>query len=420
MSVKRNAALGFIFVTLLVDCIGFGIIIPIMPGLIQELRGGDLSDASVYGGWLTFTYAVVQFLFAPVVGGLSDRYGRRPVLLASLLGLGIDYLFLAMAPSLGWLFVGRIIAGVFGASFSTVMAYIADISTPEKRAQNFGLVGVAFGVGFIIGPVIGGIFSEWGIRVPFIVAASLSLFNTLYGYFVLPESLLPENRRKFNLKRANPVGALVHVRRYPAILSLVFALLLLSIAAHAAQSTWTYYTMEKFGWNEQMVGYSLGVVGLVLAIVQGGLIRIVIPRFGQRNSVYMGMAFYITGFVLFSLATQSWMMFVFIIPYCLGGITGPAIQGIMSTKVPANEQGELQGIMASVMSLAAIFGPLLMTNLFSAFTKNESHIYFPGAPFMAGAILTAISLALCFRSLVKYHTPEKQPATEAEAIATDS
>lgn len=408
MSVRKQAALGFVFVTLLVDCIGLGIIIPIMPGLIQELNGGSLSEASVYGGLLTFSYATFQFLFAPVIGGLSDKYGRRPVLLASLMGLGIDYIFLALAPSIGWLFVGRIIAGIFGASFTTVMAYIADISTPEKRSQNFGLVGVAFGLGFIIGPVIGGIFSEWGIRVPFIVAAVLSLLNWLYGFFILPESLDKKNRRAFEWKRANPIGAVLHIRRYPAILSLIFAILLLYISGHAAQSTWTFYTMEKFEWDEQTVGYSLGVVGVMLALVQGGLIRVVIPKVGQTKALYAGLVMYIIGFVLFAYASKSWMMFVFIIPYCLGGISGPALQGILANKVQANEQGELQGIMAAMMSIASIIGPLLMTNLFSAFTGKDALAYFPGAPFMAGAVLTLMSLLLCIRSLVKYHTPETQ------------
>lgn len=405
MSIKKQAALGFVFVTLMVDCIGLGIIIPIMPGLIQELNGGDLSEASVYGGLLTFSYAIFQFLFSPVIGGLSDRYGRRPVLLASLMGLGIDYIFLAVAPTIGWLFVGRIIAGIFGASFTTVMAYIADISTAEKRSQNFGLVGVAFGLGFIIGPVIGGLFSEWGIRVPFIVAAALSLLNWLYGYFILPESLSRKKRRRFEWKRANPVGAILHIRKHPEIFSLIFAVLLLYISGHAAQSTWTFYTMEKFGWDEKTVGYSLGVVGVMLALVQGGLIRIVIPKLGQIKALYTGLVMYIIGFILFAYAGQSWMMFVFIIPYCLGAISGPAIQGIISNKVADNEQGELQGIMSAMMSMASIIGPLLMTNLFFVFTRNEAAIYFPGAPFMAGAVLTFISLLLCIRSLVKYRTP---------------
>lgn len=419
MSVKKQAALSFVFITLLVDCIGIGIIIPIIPGLIQELQGGSLSDASLYGGLLTFCYAVFQFLFSPVIGGLSDKFGRRPVLLASLFGLGVDYIFMAFAPGIAWLFVGRIIAGIFGASFTTVMAYIADISTPDRRAQNFGLVGIAFGVGFIIGPVIGGIFSEWGLRVPFIVAACLSLLNFIYGYFVLPESLSTEHRRAFDWKRANPAGAIMHARKYPALLGLIAASLLLYISGHAAQSTWTYYTMEKFGWDEKMVGYSLGVVGVMLALVQGGLIRIVIPKIGSKNTVYVGLAMYITGFILFSLANKSWMMFAFTVPYCLGAITMPAIQGILSTKVPANEQGELQGVMAAMMSLASIIGPLLMTNLFSYFTKDTAPVYLPGAPFIAGAVLTVISLGLCIRSLVKYHTPPVQPKTAEEAIATE-
>ena len=407
MTVKKQAALGFVFVTLLVDCIGLGIILPIMPGLIQELNGGDLSEASVWGGLLTFSYAAFQFLFAPIIGGLSDKYGRRPVLLASLMGLGVDYIFLAFAPSLAWLFVGRIIAGIFGASFTTVMAYIADISTPEKRSQNFGLVGVAFGLGFIIGPVVGGVFSEFGIRVPFMVAAGLSLANWLYGYFILPESLSKDNRREFEWKRANPIGAILHIRRYPALMSLIFAVLLLYISGHAAQSTWTFYTMEKFGWDEKTVGYSLGVVGVMLAAVQGGLIRIVIPKIGQKRALYSGLVMYIIGFILFAFASKSWMMFLFIIPYCLGGISGPSIQGILSTKVSAKEQGELQGIMAAMMSMASIIGPLLMTNLFSVFTKEEAPAYFPGAPFIAGAVLTFISLLLCIRSLVKYNTVEE-------------
>lgn len=398
MAKKQNAALGFIFVTLLIDCIGLGIIIPIMPGLIQELTGEGLSAASVYGGLLTFSYAIFQFLFAPVIGALSDKYGRRPLLLASIFGLGLDYIFLAFAPTIAWLFVGRIIAGILGASFTTVMAYIADVSIPEKRSQNFGLVGVAFGLGFIVGPVIGGIFSQWGIRVPFLVAAALSLGNWLFGYFVVPESLPQEHRRSFDIKRANPLGAIMNMKKYPSLLGLIVAVLLLYISGHAAQSTWTFYTMEKFLWDEKTVGYSLGVVGVMLALVQGGLIRVVIPKVGQKNAVYIGMAMYIIGFVLFAYATQPWMMFAFIVPYCLGGISGPAIQGIISVKVPANEQGELQGVMAAMMSTASIIGPLLMTNLFFAFTNENAITYFPGAPFMMGAVLTLVSVLLCIRA----------------------
>lgn len=407
MADKRNSALGFIFITLLIDCTGIGLIIPVVPTLIQKMVGGDLSTASEYGGWLTFSYAFIQFLFAPIVGGLSDRYGRRPVLLMSLLGLGIDYVFLALAPTIAWLFVGRIIAGVFGASFTTATAYIADISTPEKRAQNFGMVGAAFGLGFIIGPVIGGICSEFGDRIPFIVAACLSLLNALYGYFILPESLAVENRRAFDWKRANPLGSLMHLKRYPAIAGLLGAMFLLYIAGHSAQSTWTYYTMEKFHWSEAMVGYSLGAVGILVALVQGGLIRYTIPKFGQKRSVYIGFTLYLIGFILFAFATKGWMMFAILVPYCLGGIAPPAIQGIMSTQTPANEQGELQGVMTGIMSLSSIIGPLLMTNLFAYYTRPGNHIHFPGAPFIAGAVLTVLAILISARSLIKYHSPVK-------------
>jgi len=407
MSEQRNKALGFIFITLLIDCTGIGLIIPVVPTLIQKMIGGDLSLASEYGGWLTFAYAFTQFLFAPVIGGISDMYGRRPVLLLSLIGLGIDYVFLALAPTIAWLFVGRVIAGFFGASFTTASAYIADVSTPEKRAQNFGMIGAAFGLGFIIGPVLGGVVSKLGDRIPFVVAACLSLMNALYGYFILPESLAKENRRKFDWKRANPLGSLMHLKRYPAIAGLLGAMALLYIAGHSAQSTWTYYTMEKFKWDEAMVGYSLGAVGILIAIVQGGLIRYTIPALGQKKSVYIGFSLYLLGFILFAFATKGWMMFAILVPYCLGGIAPPAIQGIMSTQTPPNEQGELQGVMTGMMSLASIIGPLLMTNLFAHYTKAGSGVYFPGAPFIASAILTVFAILVSARSLIKYHSPIK-------------
>ena len=282
---NRKAALSFIFITLIIDVTGLAIIIPVIPKLISELIDGNVSDAAGYGGWLGFAYAITQFVCAPVLGNLSDRFGRRPVLLFSLLGFGIDYIFMAFAPTIGWLFVGRIIAGLFGASITTASAYIADISTPENRAQNFGMIGAAFGLGFIIGPVIGGVLGEYGARIPFFAAAGLSLLNALYGYFVLPESLLPENRRAFEWKRANPLGAFKQLRKYPEVSGLVISLVLIYVAAHAVQTTWTYYNIEKFGWSEKMIGYSLGLVGLMVALVQGGLIRIVIPKLGYQRSV---------------------------------------------------------------------------------------------------------------------------------------
>lgn len=398
-SKNYSAAVGFIFVTLLIDVIGIGIIIPVLPKLIAELIHGDITDASKWGGWLMSSYAIVQFAFAPVIGGLSDRYGRRPVLLASLFGFGIDYLFLAFAPSIGWLFVGRTLAGLMGASFTTGGAYIADVSPPEKRAQNFGLIGAAFGLGFIIGPVLGGVLGQFGSRIPFLAAAGLSLVNWLYGYFILPESLKPENRRAFDIKRANPIGSLVHLFRYPVIIGLIGSIFLVYIAGYAVQGTWTYYTMEKFKWGEDMVGYSLGFVGVVSAIIQGGLIRVIIPKFGPKKSLLLGLTLYAIGNILFAFATKGWMMFAFTIPYCLGGITMPALQGIISTSVPPNEQGELQGAFTSLMSLASIVGPIIMTGLFYAYTKDDAHMYFPGAPLILGSLLILISLFLALLTM---------------------
>ena len=396
---NRSAALGFIFVTVLIDVIGFGIIIPVMPKLIQELVGGDLSKASSVGGLLMFTYAFMQFMFAPVLGNLSDQYGRRAVLLFSLLGFGIDYLFLAWAPSIGWLFVARVFSGITGASITTASAYIADISTPEKRAQNFGMIGAAFGMGFIIGPLIGGVLGQFGERIPFLFAAGLTMVNWLYGFFILPESLSMDKRRKFEWKKANPLGSLLHLKKYPAVAGLVLSLTLIYIAIHAVQSTWSYYTMKKFDWNPAMIGYSLAFIGLMIAFVQGFLIRITIPKLGQTRSLFIGLMLYTIGMFLFSFAASTWMMFAFSAIYCLGGISGPALQGIISTHVPANEQGQLQGALTSLMSATSIVGPPLMTGLFAFFSKDGTSYFFPGAPFLAGAMLFLITTILTYNSL---------------------
>lgn len=400
---NKKSSLGFIFVTILIDCIGFGVIIPVLPNLIRELSGETLANASEIGGLLLVSYAFAQFLFAPIIGGLSDKYGRRPILLISLFGLGIDYIFLSFAPTLAWLFIGRIIAGITGASFTTAMAYIADISTPEKKAQNFGMVGVAFGIGFIIGPMIGGLFSNMGIRVPFMISAGLALLNWLYGYFILPESLSKENRRAFSWKRANPIGSLISVSKFPAIIGLVSALLLLYISSHAVQSNWGFYVIEKFNWNSEMIGYSLALVGLAVAIVQGGLIRIVIPKIGSKNAIMLGLSLYVIGFTCFAFAPNGLMMMIFILPYCLAGIGNPAMQTIISNQVPSNAQGEIQGIVTSMQSLGAIIGPFLMAYIFAYFINKNNTIYFPGAPFILSAVLTLIALFIAIRALRKYH-----------------
>ena len=390
---ERKPAIVLILITLFIDTMGFGIIIPVIPDLLKELTHNDsTSHAALIGGFLITTYAIMQFICGPIFGGLSDRFGRRPVLLASLFGFGVDYIITALAPSVAWLFVARFFAGILGASFTTGGAYISDISTSENRAQNFGLIGVAFGLGFILGPMIGGLLGAYGLRMPFFVAAGLTLVNWLYAFFFLPESLKPENRRKFDWKRANPLGTFKSLFQYTVIKQLFVALTLVYLAAHAVQSNWSFFTTEKFNWGPKEIGISLTVVGVAFAFVQGGLIRVIIPKLGQNRSVYVGLSLTALGMVLYAFASQSWMMYAFTIVYCLGGIAGPALQGIMAGIIPPNAQGELQGGFTSLMSLTSIFGPLLMNVvLFPYFTSSDAPIYFPGSAMFLGAVFCLIS-----------------------------
>jgi DHA1 family tetracycline resistance protein-like MFS transporter len=389
---QKSAAMSFIFITILIDITGWGIIIPVIPQLIKELINGDISEAAKYGGWISFAYAFTQFIFAPIVGNLSDQYGRRSIILISLFGFTIDYIVLALAPTILWLFVGRIIAGITGASISTATAYIADISTDENRAKNFGMIGAAFGLGFIIGPVIGGLLGQYGARIPFYAAAILCLINFLYGYFILPESLDISQRRKFSWKRANPVGSFKFLKKHPQISSLVITLILIYIAGHAVQTNWSYFTMYEFSWTEKMVGISLGVIGLLVGLVQGVLVRWLNPKIGHERSIYYGLILYATGLFLFAFATKEWMMFVFLIPYCLGGIAGPALQSVITGSVPKSEQGELQGALTSLISATAIVGPPIMTNLFFYFTHDQAPFQFSGAPFFLAFLLMSSSI----------------------------
>jgi len=398
---KKSAAIGFIFITMLIDVTGWGIIIPVIPKLIKELINGDVSEAAKYGGWLTFAYAITQFLFAPLIGNLSDKFGRRPVILMSLFAFSMDYLLLAFAPTITWIFIGRVIAGLTGASITTASAYIADVSTPENRAKNFGMIGAAFGLGFIIGPVLGGLLGHFGSRVPFYAAAGLCMLNFLYGYFILPESLAPENRRNFNLKRANPIGAFMNIKKRPSLYALMLSLFLVYVASHSIQGNWGYFTMYQFGWDEKMIGISLGVIGLLVGLVQGVLIRWINPKLGNEKSIYIGLALYTIGLSLFATATQSWMVFVFLIPYCLGGIAGPAMQAVISSKVDPTEQGEIQGTLSSLMSASTIIGPPLMSTVFYYFTDKEAPFKFAGAPFVLGAFLMLVSTAIAYRSFRK-------------------
>jgi DHA1 family tetracycline resistance protein-like MFS transporter len=388
-------ALAFIFITMLVDTIGLGIIIPVTPTLISQLTGQGMSEAARWGGWLFFVFALMQFFSAPAIGNLSDRFGRRPVLIASLAMLGVDYLITALAPTIVWLFIGRFLSGIAGAAYPTANAYIADVSPPEKRAANFGLVGAAFGIGFIIGPAIGGVLGQYGARLPFYVAAGIAFCNALYGFLVLEESLPPERRRKFELWRANPLGALLVLRRFPAMLGLFGVVVLMRLAHDANPVIWTYYTMLKFGWSEVQVGYSLMVVGAMLALVSSVLTRVAIPRIGEVRSVYLGLAGGSLGFMGYAFATQGWMMYAWMTALVLIGLSGPSLNAIMSKQVGPAEQGELQGALASLGSLTSVAAPPMLSNLFGYFSSPAAPIYFPGAAFFAASLFLMLS-ALVF------------------------
>ncbi|WP_270088461.1 TCR/Tet family MFS transporter [Sphingobacterium sp. SYP-B4668] len=391
MQQQKNSGLLFIFITVAIDVIGLGIIIPVLPTLIKQLTGGTLSEASEYGGWLMFSYAVTQFVFASVLGNLSDRYGRRPVLLLSLLGFCINYLLMGLATSILWLFIGRLVAGITGASMTVAAAYTADISTPDRKAQNFGLLSAAFGIGFIIGPVLGGLLGQYGPRVPFFAAAVISFLNFAYGYLLVPESLKKENRRPFVLKNANPIGAFKHFAKYPLIKPLIVCIFLINVAAHAVQSTWSYYTMERYGWDERMVGISMGFIGVLLAVVQAGLLRIIIPKLGLPKSIVIGFGLYVFAFPMMAFSYEPWMLFVASVPFVFAGIGGPAVQSFISNHTPDNEQGQIQGGITSIVSLTAIIGPPLMSNIFAFFTNHKHPTYFPGAPFLMASVLCLVA-----------------------------
>ena len=414
---KREAGLGFIFVTLLLDILGIGLIVPVLPKLIESFTENNIESASSVYGIMVAVYALMQFIFAPVLGSLSDRYGRRPIILISLLGAGLDYLLLAFAPTLAWLFVGRVIAGITAANITTATAYIVDVSPPEKRAQNFGILGAAFGLGFIIGPAIGGLLGEFGLRVPFLVVAGITLLNWLYGYFVLPESLLEENRRAFSWARANPIGSLLGLTRYPIVLALASTILMVALAQNSLQSTWVLYTGFRYSWGPGDVGFSLAVVGLTAAIVQGGLIRQIVPFFGERRSLLIGLTINAISFVLYGLAPFGWMIYV--IPFfgALGGIAQPSAQSIITKNVPANEQGAIQGSLTSLNAVSAVIAPLLATQVFRYFISGAAPIALPGAPFFLGAMFIVIGILLAintFRQIPNVDSTETQSTNEKE------
>lgn len=391
---KARLPFIFIIITLMLDSIGIGLIIPVMPDLVMDLTGGSVSDAALWGGFLATTYAVMQFIFGPTIGSLSDRFGRRPVLLISMLALGLDYIFLSFADTIWLLFIGRVIAGIAGATFSTAAAYVADISAPEKRAANFGLVGASFGIGFVFGPAIGGLLGELGPRAPFMVAAAVALANVGLGYFILPETLSAAKRRKFEWKRANPVGALISVSKMQHMLTLVVIFFIFTISHQVYQAVWSYFTIEKFQFTPKMIGISLATFGFFMAIMQGGVIRVLLPKLGEMRTAVYGLSLNILIFIAVAFVGETWQLFALMPLMTLGVIASPAIQGIMSNIVPEDAQGELQGIFASITGLAMIFSPLTMTGIFRAFTADNAAIYLPGAPFLFAALLEIITLGL--------------------------
>jgi MFS transporter, DHA1 family, tetracycline resistance protein len=402
----RDVAFVFIFVTVLVDSIGFGIILPVLPRLIMQLTGVGIDRAAAYGGWLSFVYALMQFFCAPVLGNLSDAHGRRPVLLFALVALGCDYLVMGCAPALGWLFAGRMIAGIAGASFTPAYAYVADITAPEKRAQSFGLMGAAFGIGFILGPAIGGLLGGFGARAPFFAAAAVALANATFGFFVLPESLPAERRRAFHWARANPLGTLAQMRAQPVVRLLLAALFLWQLAHQVLPSTWAFYTISKFHWSSAQVGYSLAWVGLVMAFAQGALTRVLIPWLGgERRAALAGMAAALIAYLGYAFANQGWMMYVVALTTFIFALTYPSMNALASQRIAPNAQGELQGAIACLYSLSSIVGPPLMTQVFGYFSAASAPVYFPGAAFLTAAALTLVSAILLVHALRRAPLP---------------
>jgi DHA1 family tetracycline resistance protein-like MFS transporter len=387
--------LACILITILLDMVGYGIIVPVLPELIKQLTGGGVAEAAVFGGWLVFVYASMQFIFSPFLGNLSDRFGRRPVLLGSLLGLTFDYSMMGFAPVVWYLFIGRFVSGVAGAAVATATAYMADITDPHKRTQRFGLIGAAFGLGFIIGPVIGGELGEYGPKVPFYAAACLAFANFLFGLFVLPESLDHQHRRPFSLRRANPFGALLSLRKYPVVLWLMLALFLFTTAAQAFPSVYNYFTIEVFNFSSSQIGRTLGLFGVVFALFQAFGVGPLVRRFTETPVVVVGMLAATVAFTGIAFIHHSQYVYLYIVIGAVSGLAAPAINGVLSRQVPDNAQGELQGAVNAANSLATIIGPLVATQVFAYFTYAEgSPGYFPGAPFIFAAILTAGAVVL--------------------------
>ena len=394
---KSKAGMGFAVATIFVDAIGIGLIFPIMPDLLADLGIQSVSDAALYGAALSMVYAVMQFLFLPILGNLSDQLGRRPVLLVGIAALFVDYVIMGVAANYALLFVGRLVAGVAGATVATATSYIADVSAPDDRAKNFGVIGATFGIGFIIGPALGGLLGAIDIRLPFFAAAGFAGLNFAYGLFLLPESLLPEKRRAFTWQRANPFKALKRAATDPALRRPVFVVFCMMLAGYVYPAVWSFYGKEKFGWDTALIGFSLAGYGGAVAIVQGVLIRFMLPKWGERGTVRFGLVSVIIAMVGITFAVDTWMVFAMITMAALGEVAGPAINGILSKLVPDSEQGDLQGTLGSIESLAAIIAPPVFASIFKAFSDGEG-VYFPGAPFLLAALITGFALLIFHRT----------------------
>jgi MFS transporter, DHA1 family, tetracycline resistance protein len=398
---SASSAYAFLLITVAVEGIGSGIILPVIPQLLVELTGEPVPQAAIYGGYLMALFALVQFFAAPVLGNLSDRYGRRPILLGSLAGFGLTWVVIGLSSSLGWLFMGAILAGAFGATLSTANAYVADVTPQEERAGKFGMMTAAFGAGAVIGPMLAGVLERYGTRMPFFVAAGLALCNVIYGLLVLPESLRPENRRPFLIARANPLGTFVQIRRQLLLVRLLAAWGLMQITILTEKVTWGYFTMLKFGWSQGAIGLSLSLASGGMVIVQAALLGPVVRRLGEVRTACLGFIFAITGLLGYALAPRGWIFVAFILPSALGSLTGAALISYMSKHTAADAQGEFQGAVVSIASAIAAITPILATHLFHRFSTNDAVIYFPGTPYLIAALLACVGLALTVHSNVR-------------------